>query len=79
MNTYIVQLRNGEARSWGNQAEVSAESAKEAAEQVAGRLLRSGPGEREYLRARVWSTPFGSSPDIPFYEASVPTMYPQPG
>jgi hypothetical protein len=77
VNTFIVQLRNGEARSWGNQAEVSAESPKQAAEQVAGGFLRSGPGERIHLRARVWPTPFGSSPDIPFYEVAVPTMYPQ--
>ena len=76
LNTFIVQLRNGEARTWGNQAEISAMSAKQAAEQAAGGSLRAGPGERVHLRARVWPTPFGSRPDIPFYNGSAPTMCP---
>ena len=66
--TFVVQLRNKEARSWGNQTEIVAGSAKEAAEQASGSSLREGFGERVDLRARVWPTPFGSRPDIPFYE-----------
>jgi hypothetical protein len=75
---FIVQLRNAESKSWGNQTEISAGSPREAAQQVAGRGLQPGPGERESLRARVWPTPFGSRTGIPFYEVSVPSMYPEP-
>ena len=78
MSTFIVQLRNSETRSWGNQTEMSAESAHEAAEQAAGASLHFGPGERVHLRARVWAMPFGSRADIPFYEALAPT-YPGAG
>lgn len=67
-STFVVQLRNKEARSWGNQTEIVAGSAKEAAELAAGSSLREGFGDRVDLRARVWPTPFGSRPDIPFYE-----------
>ncbi len=67
-STFVVQLRNKEARSWGNQTEIVAGSAKEAAEQASGSSLREGFGDRVDLRARVWPTPFGSRPDIPFYE-----------
>jgi hypothetical protein len=74
VDIFIVQLRNGETRTWGNQAEIGAVSAQKAAEQLAGRGLRPGPGDRMNLRARVWPMPFGSRPDIPFYEAAVPTM-----
>ncbi len=76
MDTFIVQLRCAEARSWGNQTEISAESPQEAAQQVAGRSLQPGPGQREDLRARVWPTPFGSRTGIPFYEVPVPSTYP---
>ena len=67
MATFIVQLRDIRERRWGNQSEVAAGSAKEAAEQVAGEPLHQGTGARAELRARVWPTPFGSQPDIPFY------------
>ncbi|WP_375461883.1 hypothetical protein [uncultured Enterovirga sp.] len=67
MTTFIVQLRSTETRSWGNQAEVQADSAAEAAEQEAGESLRQGAGVRSDLRARVWATPFGSQPEISFY------------
>lgn len=79
MDIFIVQLRNADAGSWGNQTEISAASPQEAAQQVAGRGLHPGPGQRENLRARVWPTPFGSRTGIPFYEVPVPTMYPEPG
>ena len=79
MDIFIVQLRNAEARSWGNQTEISAGSAQEAAQQVAGRGLKPGPGAREDLRARVWPTPYGSRTGIPVYEVPVPSMYPDPG
>jgi hypothetical protein len=67
MTVFIVQLRNPVTRMWGNQAEVMAETAKEAAENLAGCELREGAGDRADLRARVWTVPFGSRPEIPFY------------
>jgi hypothetical protein len=67
MTVFIVQLRNPVTRMWGNQAEVTAETAKEAAESAAGCTLRGGVGGRADLRARVWATPFGTQPEIPFY------------
>jgi hypothetical protein len=79
MDTFIVQLRNAQARSWGNQTQISAGSPQDAAQQVAGRGLQPGPGQRDDLRARVWPTPFGSRPGIPFYEVPAPTMYPESG
>lgn len=68
LSTFIVKLRNSRTRSWGNETEVIAASAREAAEQLAGgeRLL-GAPGERANLRARVWKTPYGSFPDLWFY------------
>ena len=67
-STFVVKLRDFTTRSWGDQTEVTAVAAQEAAEQVAGgeRLLE-GPGERANLRARVWKTPYGSPPGLPFY------------
>jgi hypothetical protein len=67
MSVFIVQLRNPTTRMWGNQAEVMAESPKEAAESAAGCPLREGTGGRADLRARVWAVPFGTQPEIPFY------------
>ena len=67
-STFVVKLRNALTRSWGNEHEVIAASAREAAEQVAGgEHLLEGPGERSDLRARVWKTPYGSTPDLSFY------------
>ena len=69
MPTFIVKLRSLSTKSWGNQEEVEAGSALEAAQRVSGETLREGSGAREHLRARVWVTPFGSQPDVQFYEA----------
>ena len=65
--TFVVKLRNLQTRSWGDQTEVSASSAQDAAEQLAGDRLVGGFGDRSDLRARVWATPFGSKPDTAFY------------
>ncbi len=67
METFIVKLRSIETRSWGNETEVTAASAKEAGEREAGEPLREAVGERADLRARVWPTPHGSAPEIFFY------------
>lgn len=67
MDTFIVKLRSLESRSWGNEMEISAETAKEAGERAAGEPLREAVGVRADLRARVWPTPHGSAPDILFY------------
>ena len=70
-STFVVKLRDPLTRSWGNEHEVVAASAREAAEQVAGgEHLLEGPGERADLRARVWKTPYGSAPDLSFYTAA---------
>ncbi len=70
-STFVVKLRDPHTRSWGDQTEVIATSARDAAEQVAGgEHLLEGPGERANLRARVWKTPYGSVPDILFYAAA---------
>ena len=69
MPSFVVQLRDIQERRWGTHSEVAADSAKQAAEQVAGEPLHQGSGARADLRARVWPTPFGSQPDIPFYVA----------
>ena len=69
-HVFVVKVRNLESRSWGDQVEVKANSAKDAAESVSGESLIVGPGDRARLRARVWPTPFGSQPDIPFYASS---------
>ena len=67
-STFVVKLRDPRTRSWGNEHEVVAASAREAAEQLAGgERLSPGPGERADLRARVWKTPYGSTPDLSFY------------
>ena len=67
-STFVVKLRDALTRSWGNEHEVIAASPREAAEQVAGgEHLLEGPGERADLRARVWMTPYGSTPDLSFY------------
>ena len=67
-STFVVKLRDALTCSWGNEHEVIAASAREAAEQVAGgEHLLEGPGERADLRARVWKTPYGSAPDLSFY------------
>lgn len=66
--TYLVKLRDPLTRSWGNEIEIVAASALDAAERVAGgERFVEGPGERANLRARVWKAPHGTSPDIPFY------------
>lgn len=67
MDTFIVKLRSLETRSWGNETEVVALSAKEAGEREAGEPLREAVGVRADLRARVWPTPHGSAPEIFFY------------
>ena len=67
-STFVVKLRDSLTRSWGNEHEVVAASAREAAEQLAGgEHLLEGPGERADLRARVWKTPYGAAPDLSFY------------
>ena len=67
-STFVVRLRDRLTRSWGDEHEVVATSAREAAEQLAGgEHLSEGPGERADLRARVWKTPYGSTPDLSFY------------
>lgn len=65
--TFVVKLRNMESRIWGNQSEIVADTAIDAAEWAAGESLVSAIGDRTKLRARVWQTPFGSIPDVPFY------------
>lgn len=69
-SAFAVKVRDLTTRSWGDQTEVLAKSAKAAAEDVTGEALVEGPGERANLRARVWPIPFGSQPDIPFYAAA---------
>ena len=70
-DTFVVKIRDPHTRSWGDQTEVIATSARDAAEQVVGKEhLLEGPGERANLRARVWKTPYGSVPDISFYAAA---------
>ena len=66
-DTFVVKLRDPQTRSWGNEHEVVAASARDAAEQLAGEHLLEGPGERADLRARVWETPYGSAADLSFY------------
>ena len=66
MTVFIVQLRNPATRMWGNQAEVTSETARQAADDAAGCQLRTGAGSREELRARVWAVPFGSKPEMLF-------------
>jgi hypothetical protein len=67
---FVVKLRDVRTRSWGNETEVVATTALEAAERVAaGEHLLEGPGERSRLRARVWKTPYGSVPEMLFYVA----------
>ena len=67
-STFVVKLLDPLTRSWGNEHEVVAGSAQEAAEQLAaGEQLTEGPGERVNLRARVWKMPYGSTPDLSFY------------
>jgi hypothetical protein len=67
-DTFVVKLRDPQTRSWGNEHEVVAASAQDAAEQLAGgEHLVEGPGERADLRARVWKTPYGSASDLSFY------------
>lgn len=66
-SVFAVKVRSQRTRSWGDLTEVMAVSAKVAAEQLVGSPLREGPGDRADLRARVWPTPFGTSPDIPFF------------
>jgi hypothetical protein len=65
--TFVVKLRNPTTRMWGNQIEVRAASAADAAEDVAGEQLVESGGERADLRASVWATPFGSTPCRMFY------------
>jgi hypothetical protein len=65
--TFVVKLRNATTRMWGNQIEVRAASAADAAEDVAGEHLVEGGGVRADLRASVWATPFGSTPCRMFY------------
>ena len=68
VRTFVVKLRDTLTCSWGNEHEVIAASAREAAEQLAGgEHLLEGPGERADLRARVWKMPYGSAPDLSFY------------
>lgn len=67
MPTFIVKLRSLSTKSWGNQEEVEAGSALEAAQRVSGETLRQGAGERDRLRAKVWATPFGTQPEVQFY------------
>lgn len=67
MGRFVVRLRDPGAGMWGNETEISADTARDAAEQVAGTFLVQGFGVRADLRARVWPTPVGSKPDIPFY------------
>ncbi|MDB5590901.1 hypothetical protein [Enterovirga sp.] len=64
---FIVKLRNPGTRSWGNQTEVLALTAKDAAEDVSGERLIQGGVDRAQLRARVWAAPYGSAPDLMFY------------
>lgn len=71
-SVFAVKVRSPRTKSWGDLTEVVAVSAKVAAEELVGSPLREGPGERADLRARVWATPFGTSPDIPFFTETVP-------
>lgn len=64
---FVVKLRDCGTRMWGNQIEVLAASARDAAELVSGERLRGGSGDRANLRARVWTLPFGSAPDVHFF------------
>jgi hypothetical protein len=68
MTVFIVQLRNPATRMWGNQAEVTADSPQQAADSAAGYPLHASGGTREDLRARVWELPFGSKPEMHFYD-----------
>ena len=71
--SFVVKLRDTDARAWGDQTEILADCAKDAAEMMAGQHL-SNHGVRDDLRARVWQTPFGSKPDEAFYlQASSPS------
>lgn len=65
--TFVVKLRNTTTRMWGDQIEVRAVSATDAAEEAAGEHLVEGRGERADLRVSVWQTPFGSRPCRLFY------------
>lgn len=64
---FVVKLRDVSSRMWGNQVEIRASSALEAAEMATGERPLLEAGIRNDLRARVWATPFGSRPDVPFY------------
>lgn len=64
---FVVKLRDGGTRMWGNEVEVMASSPQDAAELVAGERLLGGQGERANLRARVWTLPHGSVPEIHFF------------
>lgn len=70
MAMFTVRLRNRETRSWGNGEEVTAATALDAAQDLAGEPLREGRGDRQDLRARVWPMPFDSQPDIHFFVKS---------
>lgn len=65
--TFVVKLRSPDTRSWGNQVEVQAATASDAAEWLAGERLIEGSGQRDDLRVSLWSTPFGSSAPRLFY------------
>lgn len=67
MPTFVVKLRSLSSKSWGNEEEVEAASALEAAQKAAGEALRQGSGDRDRLRARVWTVPVGTQPDVQFY------------
>jgi hypothetical protein len=70
MSVFIVQLRNPATRMWGNQAEVTADTAQQAADSAAGYSLHASGGTREELRARVWEVPFGSKAEMHFYDTA---------
>lgn len=67
MGEFIVRLRNTATRSWGNQIDVTAPTALEAAQQAAGEPLQSEQRGRDALRARVWEKPYDTKPDEWFY------------
>lgn len=69
---FVVKLRAARTCSWGNETEIVAASALDAAQLVAGEPLFGGRGERANLRARVWQTPYGSVPDQLFYVKGTP-------
>lgn len=73
MMTFVVKLRNPITRMWGDQVEVRAPSAADAAEEFAGEHLVEGRGSRDDLRVTVWATPFGSRPSRLFYIPGSPT------